>query len=71
MHTLGLYIPDYDGETNKCTEFITSFQDPAITRQNEDPIHGKLKYMTKLQKVANRQTDVIEIELEDIREFFD
>lgn len=34
LHTRGLYIPDYDGETNKCTEFITSFQDPAITRQN-------------------------------------
>lgn len=66
-----VYTPDYDGEINKCTEFITSFQDPSITRNKEDPIHGKLKYMTKLQNVANRSTIIIEIELEDIREFFD
>ena len=37
----------------------------------EDPIHGKLKYMTMLQKVANRLTNTIEIELEDLKEFFD
>ena len=42
----GIYIPDYDGEINKWTEFITGFQDPSIARSKEDPIHGKLKYMT-------------------------
>jgi len=61
------YLPDYDGEINKCTDFITTFQDPSI---KEDPIHGKLKYMATLQKVANKQLEGIEIELEDIREFF-
>ena len=65
------YIPDYETEIAKCTDFITTFQDPSITRQNEDPIHGKLKYMTQLQRVANRQAEIIQIELEDIREFFD
>jgi len=31
----------------KCTDFITSFQDTSILdRADEDPIHGKLKYMT-------------------------
>jgi len=30
----------------KCTDFITSFQDTTLTRAEEDPIHGKLKYMT-------------------------
>lgn len=66
-----IYMPDYDGEINKCQEFITSFQDPSITRSKEDPIHGKLKYMTKLQNVANRISNIIEIELEDLKEFFD
>jgi uncharacterized glyoxalase superfamily protein PhnB len=64
-------LPDYDGETNKCQEFIRTFQDPSITRKNEDPVHGKLKYMTKLQSVSNRKSETIEIELEDIKEFFD
>jgi len=55
LHKDGIkYLPDYDGETIKCTEFITTFQDPSIPRSKEDPIHGKLKYMTKLQKVANK-----------------
>jgi DNA replication licensing factor MCM7 len=39
-------MPDYDGERGKCTDFITSFQDTALARTAEDPIHGKLKYMT-------------------------
>ena len=43
------YHPDYDGEVAKCTDFITTFQDPSITRAKEDVIHGKLKYMIKLQ----------------------
>ena len=64
-------MPDYDGEINKCNDFITNFQDATITRDKEDPIHGKLKYMTRLQQCANKKTDTIEIELEDIREFFD
>lgn len=66
-----VYIPDYDGEISKCTDFVTTFQDPTITRNKEDHIHGKLKYMIKLQEVANRQASIIEIELEDIKEFFD
>ena len=66
-----IYLPDYEGEATKCQDFITTFQDPTITRANEDPIHGKLKYMIMLQHVANRTNMVIEIELEDIREFFD
>jgi hypothetical protein len=66
---------------DKCQEFITTFQDPTINRAEEHPIHGKLKYMIQLQKIANREkrTDtkediihnIIEIELVDIKEFFD
>ena len=66
-----IYLPDYEGEINKITDFITTFQDPTISRANEDPIHGKLKYMTKLQSVADRKQTAIEVELEDIKEFFD
>lgn len=66
-----VYIPDYDGEINKCTQFITEFQDSTISRTNEDPIHGKLKYMIQLQKIANKEQELIEIELCDVEEFFD
>jgi len=66
-----VYLPDYDGENNKITDFITTFQDPTITRAKEDPIHGKLKYMTRLQAIADRKSTSLEIELEDIKEFFD
>jgi hypothetical protein len=44
----GMYVPDYEGDKNKCQEFITTFQDPTITRADEHPIHGKLKYMIQL-----------------------
>jgi hypothetical protein len=33
---------------DKATEFITQFQDATISSAKEDPIHGKLKYMTQL-----------------------
>jgi hypothetical protein len=36
----------------------------------EDPIHGKHKYLILMQKVANKEADVINIELDDIAEFF-
>jgi len=67
--------------SGKCQEFISTFQDPTISRANEDPIHGKLKYMIQLQKIANREkrTDtktecvhnILEISLQDLKEFFD
>ena len=61
-----LYLPDYDSERIRCSEFITTFQDPRL----KDPVHGKLKYMIELQKVANRQSKVIQLELDDIKEYF-
>ena len=52
-----------------------------IEKKDEDPIHGKLKYMIQLQKIANREkrTDTksesvhntVEISIEDLNEFFD
>lgn len=48
----GFYLPDYEAEKStfillisildKCSEFISTFQDPSL---KADPIHGKLKYL--------------------------
>lgn len=65
------YMPDYDGERSKCNDFITSFQDTTIPRDKEDPIHGKLKYMTQLQMIANKKRKNLEIELADLDEHFE
>ncbi len=35
-----------------------------------DPVHGKLKYMSLLQKVSNREARIIEIHTEDVDEYF-
>ena len=43
-----IYVPDYDGEMKRCSDFITSFSDPSVPRDQFDPIHGNLKYMTML-----------------------
>jgi hypothetical protein len=67
LATNQLYLPDYDGEKARCLDFITTFQDPKL---KPDSIHGKLKYMIELQRVANRESTVINIELDDIKEFF-
>ena len=62
-----LYLPDYDAERRKISDFLTGFQDPSAT---PDPIHGKMKYMAMLQKIANRQEKLINISLSDLHEFF-
>ena len=40
-----IYVPDYDAEIKRCTEFITTFSDPTIAKEMYDPIHANLKYM--------------------------
>lgn len=67
LSTNQLYLPDYDGEKARCVDFITTFQDPKL---KADSIHGKLKYMIELQKIANKESVVINIELDDIKDFF-
>lgn len=51
----------------KCTEFITSYTDASI---KEDPIHGKHKYLIQIQRIANKEDQVINIELSDVQEHF-
>jgi len=73
-----LYMPDYEAEKGiytltithyiaKCVEFITSYTDASLP---EDPIHGKHKYLIKMQRVANKEEQVINIELTDVQEYF-
>ena len=42
-----------------------------MPRAEEDPIHGKLKYMIQLQNVVNKKATVVDFELEDMKEHFD
>jgi len=62
-----LYLPDYEAEKSRCIDFITTFQDPRLP---EDPIHSKLKYQILMQRVANKESKLIGVDLEDIKEFF-
>lgn len=63
-----IYFPDYDAEKQKCYEFLSGFQDPAM---DADPIHHKLKYMVAMQRLANREAKTIDIEVEDLEAHFD
>jgi DNA replication licensing factor MCM7 len=65
-----IYVPDYDGEIKRCTDFIRTFQDPTLRDDQLDPIHGNLKYMSMIQAVVNKHSSVIAIELDDLYEFF-
>ena len=65
-----IYIPDYDQEVKRCTDFITTFADPTIPKEELDPIHGNLKYMRQLQEVINRKQNTIAVEMDDLSEFF-
>ncbi len=51
----------------RCTEFLTSYTDPSIP---EDPIHGKHKYLIQMQKIVNKESQAIYIELTDVQEYF-
>ena len=50
-----------------CVDFLSHFEDKSLPA---DQIHGKLKYMSMLQKVVNREARVIEIHTEDVDEYF-
>ena len=52
---------------DRCAEFITTYQDPKL---QPDAIHGKIKYMIEMQRVANRESKLILISLDDVRDFF-
>lgn len=61
----------------KCIEFLTNFVDPTLP---EDPIHGKRKYLILMvsllftyfyqQGIANKEANVLNIELDDLSDQF-
>lgn len=61
-----IFKPDYELHGTILKDFLLNFKDPNI--QN-DLIHGKNKYMVQLQKIANHQSKILEIHLNDIETF--
>lgn len=55
---------------DKCRDFISQYEDSTIRNDQADPIHGKHKYMIKLQSIANRSMKIIEIDMSDLSEHF-
>ncbi|KAJ3542762.1 hypothetical protein NM688_g5940 [Phlebia brevispora] len=69
---------NYETEKEKIGEFLSTFaakdieQDLADLDLDDDPVQERykgLKYMTQLQRVANREQQMLVIDLEDIHEF--
>jgi hypothetical protein len=61
------YNPAYGAEKDKLIEFITKFEDVTMA---QDQLHGKFKYMTRMQGIANRKEKIINIELQDLHTHF-
>lgn len=62
-----VFDPKYDEQKGKMLEFLSQFEDQYIP---EDPVHGRKKYLIQLQRIPNGQSNIIEIHLEDLEEFF-
>lgn len=45
LQTNQLYLPDYEQEKARCTDFMTTYTDPKL---KSDAIHGKCKYMIEM-----------------------
>ena len=48
-------------------EFIVTFQDKQLS---PDIDHGIYKYLIALQRIADNESKVIEIEMEDLEHYF-
>lgn len=46
LGTNNIYQPDYELERKRCSDFISTFEEPSL---NIDQLHGKKKYMRLLQ----------------------
>lgn len=60
-------MPQYGNEREMLKEFITKYEDATMASDN---IFNKLKYMTRMQQVANRQERIINIEVADLQTHF-
>jgi hypothetical protein len=57
----GFVLPDYTAELAKCTSFLERCQERDAP-QMADP-----KYMQVLQRIANRDSETLEIDLDDVQ----
>ncbi|CAK79994.1 unnamed protein product (macronuclear) [Paramecium tetraurelia] len=61
-------VPEYASELSSLSEFLAEFRDNSIVEI--DNTYGQRKYMIELQRIANRQTNRIDIYVEDLEYFF-
>lgn len=64
--TYKVYKPEFELHSTLLKDFLLNFQDYSM---DNDIIHGRKKYMVALQKIANKQTRILEIHLDDIETF--
>jgi hypothetical protein len=61
MADKGFVLPNYDQELATCERFLRDFRD-YDQGMGQDP-----KYLEQLQRIANRQQDSLDIELDDVK----
>jgi hypothetical protein len=59
---------DFELEKSRIKDFLTNFSDKTI--KEEDRIHGRLKYMIELQKIANKKQKILNVSTEDLEDYF-
>jgi len=59
--------PQYDTQRIWCHKFLTEFEAEGQSVYQE---YGKRKYLIALQKCYNGESDLLELHLEDIEDFF-
>ncbi len=63
-----VFKPDFELHASILKDFLLNFKDHSM---ENDQIHGKNKYMAQLQKIANFQSKVLEIHLNDLEVFLE
>ena len=64
----GILNMNYEDQLSRLTEFLCQFEDKSML--DTDRVHGQSKYLIELQRVANNETKVIEILMEDLEHYF-
>lgn len=63
----GFQKQDYGEQRNYCHKFITEFEDDSHSVYQE---YGRRKYLIGLQKCYNGEQGLLEINMEDVEDFF-
>jgi hypothetical protein len=62
------YKLDFELEKSRIKDFLINFTDKTI--KEEDRIHGRIKYLIELQKIANKKQKILTINTEDLEDYF-